>query len=88
MEDQVVVRRRRIPRKKSRGERIMRLILAPHLPRRQRNQRVAIIAMVVLTGVYLLVSPMLGDIFGRKDSAPATTGASTSPPVHALGKKK
>jgi hypothetical protein len=90
MEDQVVRIRRRVPRKKTFGERVERLILAPHLPRGKRTQRVAIIAMVVLMGVYLLVSPMLGDIFGggRKDTAPPSTGTSTSPPPHALGKKK
>ena len=74
-----------MPRKKTVGQRIGSLIFAPQLPRSKRNQRVAIIAMVVLLGVYLLVSPMLGDMFGgsRKDAPPAAAA-----PTKGLGKKK
>lgn len=91
MEDQVVRIRRRVPRKKTLNERIDRLIFAPHLPRAKRMQRVAIIAMVLLMGVYLLVSPMLSDLFGggRKDTAPSAAPAKAAgPSSRPLGKKK
>ena len=76
--------RKRVPRKLTVGERISRLIGAPHLSRSKRMQRTAIIAMVVLLGVYLLVWPIVSDMFGN--SKPAVSPGVPSP--RALGKKK
>jgi hypothetical protein len=89
MEDQVVRIRRRVPRKKKTfGQRVERLILAPHLTPSKRAQRMAIIAAIVLMGVYLMVSPILSDMFGRKETAPSAAASPAAPPPHALGKKK
>jgi len=84
MEDQIIRVRRRIPRKRTLGERIKRVIVAPHMSRSKRNQRLAIVAMVLLLGVYLLVWPVVSGILGggSKDSA------STSPAPNNLSKKR
>jgi hypothetical protein len=85
MEDQVSRNRRRVPRKKTLGERIERLIVAPHLPRARRNQRLAIVAMVVLLGAYLLVWPVLSDMFGGGSTQ--TTSPSAPAPAKLRNKK-
>jgi hypothetical protein len=82
-----------VPRKLTLGERITRLVAAPDLPHSKRMQRMAIIAMIVLLGVYLVVWPIFSDMFSggtRQAASPTVSGApnSTSPPAHALGKKK
>ena len=90
MEDELVRIRRRVPRKRTIGARLKKALEMPHVSRAKRNQRVVIVAMVVLMGVYLLVAPLLSDMFGggRKEGASPAAGAPTSPPPHAIGKKK
>ena len=47
--------RRRVHRNKTLGERITKILAMPHLKRRERNQRLAIIGVILLLGVYLVV---------------------------------
>jgi hypothetical protein len=82
MEDQVIRKRRRVPRKVTLGQKISRLIAAPDLPRSRRQQRLAILAVAVVFGMYLLIGPVLGDIFGGKNSSPS------GPPPKGLANKK
>jgi hypothetical protein len=84
--------RKRVPRRMTVGERISRLIAAPHISRSKRMQRTAIITMVLLLGVYLIIWPIFSDMFGggtREAASPTSAGApnTNSPPAHALGKK-
>jgi hypothetical protein len=93
MEGHIARTRKRVHRKVTVGQRISRLIEAPHLSRSQRLQRRVIVTMALLMGVYLIVWPIFSDMFGggrREAAAPTASGApnSTSPPLHALGKKR
>ena len=71
-----------MPRKLTLGERISRFVGAPHLARSQRMQRTAIIAMIVLLGVYLIIWPIVSELFGGGNRE------FTSPPARTLDKKK
>lgn len=88
MEGELVRIRRRVPRKRTLGERVKKAVEMPRLSRAKRNQRVAIVAMVLLLGVYLLVWPTISGMFGgtSSSSSPASPRAASVP--HIPGKKK
>lgn len=77
-----VVRRRRIDPRATEWERIIAIVAPRHLTRAARSQRIALIIIVVLFGLYLLVAPMLnvddGASSSSSSSAAPAPAASTS----------
>ena len=75
---QRVYRRVRVPRKKTRAERIQKYLEMPHLRRSDRNQRLALAGVILLLAVYLVVvRPLLNLILPA--STPSQTQAGPAP---------
>lgn len=66
-------RRRRIDPRRTFSARVERMFLMPHLPRHVRNQRLTIVVLVLLLGIYLLIRPAFDDV-----DAPAGPAATPS----------
>lgn len=64
--------------KRTPGERIKKFLEMPHLKRRERNQRLAIVGVIVLLGVYLVLMSLMDTLSpsGSQSSqgSPATKG--------------
>ena len=63
--EQRVRHRRRIPRNLTRRERLQKFLEMPHLTRRDRNQRVAVVGLILLATAYLFVLRPLFDMLSR-----------------------
>jgi hypothetical protein len=75
-------RRTRRRRPRSVGEWLTNVLANPRLPKRQRLERIAIVVVFLLVGMYLLISPMISKYFAGSPKAPA---AQAPPPGKSKG---
>jgi hypothetical protein len=63
------------------GQRLYKWLEMPRLPRRQRNERIAIVLAVLVVALYIVISPFVNRYLGSsKPSAPVANPASTRLP--------
>jgi hypothetical protein len=86
MPERRVVRRRRIDPRRRRWERVVGIVAPRHLTRAARSQRIALIVIVVLFGLYLLVAPMID--FGGSSSTSSSGSARPSPSKGGLKERR
>jgi hypothetical protein len=70
-------RRVRIERPRTLFERIGALFAMPHLTRQKRNERIAIIVMIVAAVVYFVFQPLVASFF---DAAPSRSSSPSPSP--------
>lgn len=67
----------RVRRKRTLWEKVKKALEMPNLKRRDRNQRLAIVGVILLLGVYLLILRPLADLLfpeSVKKAGPASSG--------------
>ena len=74
-------RRVRVPRRRTRWQRLKKFLEMPHLKRRDRNQRVAIVSVVFMLLLYLgVIRPVVNLIFPPAiEKAPKLTPVKAAP---------
>jgi len=80
-------RRVRVPHKRTLGQRIKKYLEMPHLKRRERNQRVAIVGVMIGLVVYLFVLRPLIDLI-LPDTRPKQAQSGPPPGKSGLSPKK
>ena len=81
-------RRVRVRRKRTLWERLEKYLEMPHLKRRDRNQRVAIVGVMIGLVVYLFILRPLINIMFPPDTRPKQTQSGPAPGNTAIANKK
>lgn len=74
-------RRVRVPRKRTLAKRIKKLLEMPHLKRRERNQRIAIGAVILMLGLYVAIVRPIIDYFFPYTVVKKTTAVPVNPKI-------
>ena len=78
---------RRFGRPRTFAERLRLLVEMPRLTRAERNQRLAIVVVVILVGVYFLLRPLIGPLIEQGNPTTATPAVKpVDPPLRRNGK--